>query len=120
MRIISLGASSLLILTLVSSACSKRESAGDAAGTRAGAPATPAPGAASGHAAEGVKPGSYEDWCGEHEVPESLCTRCNPNLVAAFKATGDWCAEHGLPESQCRACNPNLKIERPPKPEGGD
>jgi hypothetical protein len=74
--------------------------------------------AASKHAPEQAKPGSHEDWCGEHEVPESMCTRCNPALVAAFKATGDWCAEHDLPESQCRLCNPDLKIERPPK-EGG-
>jgi hypothetical protein len=68
------------------------------------------------HAHAAVKPGSYDDWCGEHKVPESLCSRCNPALVAAFKATGDWCNEHGLPESQCLICNPDLKIERPPKP----
>jgi len=42
-----------------------------------------------------------------------MCTRCNPALVPAFRATGDWCEEHGLPESQCRACNPDLVIERP-------
>lgn len=70
------------------------------------------------HAPANVQPGSHEDWCGEHQVPESLCTRCNPSLVPAFKATGDWCAEHGLPESQCLACNPELKIERPPKADG--
>ena len=69
------------------------------------------------HADTGVVPGSYEDWCGEHQVPETLCTRCDPTLVAAFKATGDWCAEHGLPESQCLQCNPGLEIKRPPKPE---
>ena len=69
------------------------------------------------HASAGVVPGSYEDWCGEHAFPESQCTRCNTELIAAFKATGDWCEEHGLPESQCLACNPDLKIERPPKPE---
>ena len=51
--------------------------------------------------------------CGEHGVPESMCTRCNPALIPAFRATGDWCDEHGLPESQCRACNPDLVIERP-------
>ncbi|HEU4535221.1 MAG TPA: hypothetical protein VFS00_13930 [Polyangiaceae bacterium] len=73
---------------------------------------------ATGHAAADVKPGSHEDWCEEHQVPESQCTRCNPSLVAAFKATGDWCAEHGLPESQCLKCNPNLKIARPPKADG--
>jgi hypothetical protein len=69
------------------------------------------------HASASVKPGSHADWCGEHGVPESQCTRCNPSLSAAFKATGDWCDEHGLPESQCLACNPDLKIERPPAPE---
>jgi len=70
------------------------------------------------HAPESAVPGSHEDWCGEHAVPESMCTRCNPSLIPAFQATGDWCAEHGLPESQCLACNPDLRIERP-APEGG-
>lgn len=80
-----------------------------------------APGAATAsassvtHAPAGVKPGSHEDWCGEHAVPESQCTRCNADLIPAFKATGDWCAEHGLPESQCLKCNPDVKIVRPPK-----
>ncbi len=69
-----------------------------------------------GHAPAGYVVGSWEDWCGEHAVPESQCTRCNPALIPAFKATQDWCVEHGLPESQCLKCNPNIKIERPPKP----
>ena len=69
----------------------------------------------AGHAPQGAVPGSHEDWCGEHGVPESQCTRCNPDLIAAFKATGDWCEEHGLPESQCLKCNPDLVIVRPPK-----
>ena len=77
----------------------------------------PAPETPSAHAPAGVVPGSHEDWCGEHAVPESQCTRCNVDLIPAFKATGDWCPEHGLPESQCLACNPDLVIERPP--EGG-
>ena len=67
------------------------------------------------HAPEAAVPGSHEDWCGEHQVAESMCTRCNPSLVPGFKATKDWCAEHQLPESQCRACNPELVIERPAK-----
>lgn len=76
----------------------------------------PAPAAsARQHAPAGVAPGSHDDWCAEHGVPESMCTRCNSSLIPAFKATGDWCPEHGLPESQCKLCNPNLKIERPPK-----
>lgn len=70
---------------------------------------------AATHAPATAKPGSHEDWCGEHAVPESQCTLCNTSLVAAFKATGDWCEEHGLPESHCLKCNPNLKITRPPK-----
>lgn len=73
--------------------------------------------AAGRHASATAVPGSHEDWCGEHQVPESQCTLCNPSLVAAFKATGDWCEEHALPESQCRLCNPNLRLERPPKAE---
>ncbi|MDP2345880.1 MAG: hypothetical protein Q8O67_33380 [Deltaproteobacteria bacterium] len=67
------------------------------------------------HAAANVKPGSHEDWCGEHAVPESQCTQCHPELAAAFKATNDWCAEHGLPESHCLKCHPDLKIVRPAK-----
>jgi hypothetical protein len=70
------------------------------------------------HAPVGARPGSYEDWCGEHQVAESQCTKCNPKLIAAFKATGDWCAEHALPESQCLLCNPGLKVQRPPKTQG--
>lgn len=80
--------------------------------------AAPTTTAASAHAPAQAIPGSHEDWCQEHQVPESMCTRCNPTLVAAFKATGDWCEEHGLPESQCLTCNPSLKIERPPKKQG--
>ncbi len=46
------------------------------------------------------------DWCGGHGLPESKCTRCNPELIAKFKEAGDWCAEHGYPESACPHCNP--------------
>lgn len=98
---------------LLAGACSSKTAEQPApakTGERAAAPASSA-----GHAAPDVKPGSHEDWCEEHAVPESQCTLCNPSLVAAFKATGDWCPEHGLPESQCKKCNPDLKIERPPK-----
>lgn len=102
----------LASLTLV--ACEKKtEQQGAAEQVPAATPATSAQGPS--HARGGVQPGSHEDWCGEHQVPESLCTRCNPSLIAAFKATGDWCEEHGLPESQCLICNPGLRIERPPR-----
>ena len=65
-----------------------------------------------------VVPGSHEDWCDEHQVPETQCTRCDPSLIPAFQAANDWDAEHGLPMSQCTIHDPNLKIVRPPKPEG--
>tara|TARA_R110002096_G_scaffold77896_12_gene183512 strand:+ start:6727 stop:7095 length:369 start_codon:yes stop_codon:yes gene_type:complete len=94
------------LLTLSLAACSKdnAEAPQQATTTKAN----------TGHAAADVTPGSHEDWCGEHAVPESQCTQCNPSLAAAFKATGDWCPEHGLPESQCLQCNPEIEIVRPP------
>ncbi len=78
-----------------------------------GCPSSPP--AASGHAPATAVAGSHEDWCAEHAVAESQCSRCNPSLIPAFKATNDWCAEHGLPESQCLKCHPELKIVRPAK-----
>ena len=41
-------------------------------------------------------------------MPEALCHRCHPALIAAFKSVGDWCVGHDVPESQCAACNPTL------------
>ncbi|MEE9385030.1 MAG: efflux RND transporter periplasmic adaptor subunit [Nannocystaceae bacterium] len=61
------------------------------------------------HAASGVVPGSPEDWCGGHEVPESMCTLCNPSLIPQYKASGDWCEAHGLPESICPMCTPQAR-----------
>lgn len=100
-------------LALAVSACSK-----DTGTTAKADPKGTAQAAKAGHAPNGVKPGSHEDWCEEHAVPESQCTRCNPALIPAFKATGDWCAEHAVPESQCLKCNPKLQIVRPPKAGG--
>lgn len=96
----------LLLVAFSSTACESK----DLPGPRGESDAE-----ASVHATASAKPGSYEDWCAEHQVPESQCTRCNRSLEAAFRATGDWCPEHGLPESQCLRCNPELKIERPPR-----
>lgn len=88
-----------LAAALVAAGCNKKESAeGQGAAAKAN-----------------VKPGSHEDWCEEHGVPETQCTKCNPSLIPAFKATGDWCDQHKLPKSQDRECNPGLKITRPPK-----
>jgi hypothetical protein len=66
---------------------------------RPGAPAKTAP---------LVAPSKAADWCGEHGVPESACTKCNADLIPDFKKKGDWCEKHGLPDSQCTACHPEL------------
>lgn len=115
MHIFSKPISTLAVVALFALVACEKKGEQPAVTSKPATSAIKAPDAPETHAAPGVKPGSYEDWCGEHQVPESLCTRCNPSLIAAFKATGDWCAEHGLPESQCLLCNPDLKIERPPK-----
>lgn len=51
------------------------------------------------------------DWCPEHGVPESICTRCNAGLTDSFKKKGDWCAKHDLPDSQCFTCHPELEAK---------
>ena len=51
------------------------------------------------------------DWCAEHRVPESECTRCHPELAAKWKSQpGQWCDEHGVPEAHCYLCHPNIKF----------
>lgn len=51
------------------------------------------------------------DWCPEHVVPESICTRCNSELIAGFKKKGDWCTPHDLPETQCFKCHPEREAK---------
>ncbi len=104
----------LIALVSLASACDKKSEPSPAK-DRATPSARSAANKEPAHACTGGRPGSHEDWCVGHQVPESLCTRCNSSLIPAFKATGDWCEEHGLPESQCLICNPDLKIERPPR-----
>jgi len=58
-----------------------------------------------------IKKANVKDWCPEHGVPESICTRCNAALIADFKQKGDWCAKHDLPDSQCFECHPELKAK---------
>ena len=58
-----------------------------------------------------VKKAEIVDWCKEHGVPESICTRCNAELIDGFKKKADWCAKHELPESQCLECHPELKAK---------
>ncbi len=74
---------------------------------------TPAPTAHANEPAKAplVHKAEIADWCPEHGVPESICSRCNTKLVAEFQAKGDWCKEHSLPESQCTTCHPDLKAK---------
>ena len=55
------------------------------------------------------------DWCAGHGLPESKCTKCNPELIPKFKAAGDFCEAHGFPESACPVCNP----QQPPGSTSG-
>lgn len=60
-----------------------------------------------------------KDWCKEHGVPESKCAICHPELLKGEKAA-DWCAEHGVPESQCTICHPELAVRgAAPKVDSG-
>jgi thiol-disulfide isomerase/thioredoxin len=57
----------------------------------------------------------------EHKVPQEVCTRCNPLLVPKFKAAKDWCVEHDVAESQCFECHPDLTFDPlPPLPPHAD
>ena len=49
-----------------------------------------------------------EDWCATHNVPESRCIACHPEL--AGESPADWCKEHGVPESRCVTCHPEIAI----------
>jgi cobalt-zinc-cadmium efflux system membrane fusion protein len=51
--------------------------------------------------------GDAADWCDEHGVPESRCTVCHPEILKTGVA-GDWCTEHGVPESGCTICHPEI------------
>lgn len=50
-----------------------------------------------------------------HKVPAQTCTRHHPELVSQFKRAGDWCKPHDVPESQCLECHPDLTFEPLPK-----
>ena len=48
-------------------------------------------------------------WCGEHGLPEAVCSICSKKVADAFKAKGDWCDEHERAKSQCFICDPKLQ-----------
>jgi len=47
-------------------------------------------------------------WCGEHGVPEEICSLCSDVAAAKFKKAGDWCKIHDRAQSQCFKCDPTL------------
>lgn len=56
-----------------------------------------------------------------HMVPMTICTRCHPKFVEEFRSGNDWCADHDVAESQCFRCNPDLDFRpMPPLPPGAD
>ena len=54
--------------------------------------------------------GNVKDWCPEHGLPESKCTICHPEILTTGVA-GDWCPEHGVPESSCTLCHPEIAVK---------
>lgn len=61
-------------------------------------------------AARGSEVTATEESCA-HALPEAVCPKCNPALVAVYQAKGDWCASHGFPESFCPICRPGARLE---------
>ncbi|MBI3725045.1 efflux RND transporter periplasmic adaptor subunit [bacterium] len=51
-----------------------------------------------------------KDWCREHGVPESKCTVCHPEILTKGQAA-DFCREHGVPESCCTLCHPEIVVK---------
>lgn len=62
--------------------------------------------------------GDAKDWCKEHGVAESKCTTCHPEILKGGKAA-DWCREHGVPESACTTCHPEVAVKGTP-PQNSD
>jgi cobalt-zinc-cadmium efflux system membrane fusion protein len=89
-------------VALLTTGC--RDAGTASSGAPAGSQARGAPHQTTGGPAARV--GDAADWCGGHALPESMCTKCNPELLEKFKGAGDWCQEHGFPESACPVCNP--------------
>jgi len=53
----------------------------------------------------GNRLGAADDWCQEHNVPESQCIECNASLLPPLKDYG-WCKEHGV--AQCPLHHPDV------------
>lgn len=62
--------------------------------------------------------GDAKDWCKEHGVAESKCVACHPEILKGGKAA-DWCREHGVPESACTTCHPEVAVKGTPPQDSG-
>jgi cobalt-zinc-cadmium efflux system membrane fusion protein len=51
----------------------------------------------------GASRADADDWCNEHDVPESICVECKPDRLPRGKDAG-FCRKHGV--HQCPHCNP--------------
>lgn len=91
-----------ILLLVAFTGCSESRTAQRKAAGRSGSSSA----ATASQGAARARKGDASDWCTGHKLPESKCTKCNPNLVAQYKKAGDWCAGHGFPESVCPQCNP--------------
>jgi cobalt-zinc-cadmium efflux system membrane fusion protein len=61
----------------------------------------------------GTEHDDKDDWCNEHDVPESLCVECKPSLLPKAKEFG-WCKKHGVPD--CLFEHPELtQLQGKPK-----
>lgn len=97
----------LLLVVLVATACDAKKRPGSVSIPSTSALVPTSQG-------QSAVPHAPTDWCLEHGLAESMCTKCNPDLVPKFRETGDWCAAHGFPESVCPSCNPQ------PPPAGAE
>jgi thiol-disulfide isomerase/thioredoxin len=77
-----------------------------------GAPTRGAPSAAEGHGklSDLSRVEGQVVLC-DHKVPADVCTRHHPELRAKFEKVGDWCKPHDVPESQCLTCHPDLTFD---------
>jgi hypothetical protein len=98
------------LMVMACTQCGCGETGGSAA-SHSHATTAPASAAAPASVQPLIQAPKAADWCKEHGVPESVCTKCNPALVADFQKKGDWCQSHALPESQCVKCNPALEAK---------
>ena len=59
-----------------------------------------------------------DDWCAEHNVPESICVECKPELLLRRPAHG-WCEQHGVQD--CPWCHPDVaELSEPTKVDPAD